>query len=92
MTQKRFKKLLMAKGYGRNYANAIVKSTIQSGKPYSDAIKMYNLSINISCVSEAFTNAVKQLQKVAEATAKSIIAFRKTFYETMKGDDTRWIK
>ena len=91
MTQKRFKKLLMSKGYDRNQANAIVKTTIQSGKPYAKAIEFYNLSIRVSCSTEAFTNALKQLQKVAESVTNAVRAFGKTFYDTMgKGDDITW--
>ena len=84
MTQKRFKKMLMSKGYGRNAVNAIVKETLRSGKPYAEAIKIYNLGIDVSCVAEAFTNAVKQLQKVCIATAKAIGAFAETYNEAMK--------
>lgn len=92
MTQKRFKKLLMSAGYDRNHANAIVKGTIKSGEPYSKAIKKYYIKFDIALNTEVLTNAIKQLQKLVEATSNAIMAFGKTFYETMKGDDAHWIK
>lgn len=87
MTQKRFKKLLMSKGYGRNFVNATVKTTIQRGMPYAEAIKYYNLIISISCVAESFTNAVINLQKVAESASKAIGVLGERYKESLKGDD-----
>ena len=86
MTQKRFRKLLMSKGYERNAINEIVKETINSGKPYAEVYKAITAfeSINISCCVDAFTNACKQLQKIASACAKAITAFGETFHDAMK--------
>ena len=89
MTQKRFKKLLMSKGYERNSANAIVKETIRSGKPYAETYEKLEamLSVNISCAVEAFENAIKQIQKIAVACSKAIAAFTETYHEAMKEEN-----
>lgn len=86
MTQKRFRKLLMSKGYERNGINEIVKNTIKSGKSYAEVYKAMTAleSINISCCVDAFTNALKQLQKIAAACAKAITAFGEAFHDAMK--------
>lgn len=72
MTQKRFRKLLMSKGYERNAINKIVKKTIDSGKPYAEVYKVITafekININIKFCSEAFKNAIK---KIAAACAMS---------------------
>ena len=81
MTQKRFRKLLMSKGYERNAINEIVKNTIKSGKSYAENYKTITAleNINISICADAFTNALKQLQKMAVACAKAATAFGETF-------------
>ena len=86
MTQKRFRKLLMSKGYERNGINEIVKNTIKSGKPYAEVYKTMTAfeNINISCCVDAFTNAIKQIQKMASAVAKAIAAFFETYHDAMK--------
>lgn len=86
MTQKRFKKLIMSKGYGRNAANEIVKETIQSGKPYTEAYMNFILinSIDLTRASVAFSEALKQISKVVTAAAKAIGAFIETFTQSMK--------
>lgn len=86
MTQKRFRKLLMSKGYERNAINEIVKETINSGKPYAEVYKAITAleNINISCCVDAFTNALKQLQKIASACAKAVSAAASAFYDAMK--------
>lgn len=72
MTQKRFKKLLMSKGYSRNEANAIIQRTIKCRIPYAKAIKMYSITINISCTSKAFIKAMKQLGDAVRDAGNSI--------------------
>ena len=86
MTQKRFRKLLMSKGYERNDINKIVKETIKSGKPYAEVYKAMTAleNINISCCVDAFTNALEQIRKAASAAAKAIAAFISTYHDAMK--------
>lgn len=82
MTKKRFKKLMMSKGYSRNAANEIIKETLNSGRTYAEIYAMSN--INISCIIDAFKKSVEQLQKVVKATAKAITAFSAAYCEAMK--------
>lgn len=87
MTQKRFRKLLMSKGYERNGINEVVKETIKSGKSYAEVYKgmtALEKNINILLSTDAFTNACKHLQKACSALAKGIAAFTSAFHDAMK--------
>lgn len=74
----------MSKGYDRNHVNAIVRTIIRKGEPYSKAIERYHLLVKIGCSFETFTNALNRLQKVVDATANAIIAFSNTFDDTKR--------
>ena len=78
MTQKRFRKLLMSKGYERNEINKLVKETIKSGKPYAEVYKAITAyeKINIKFCSEGFINAIKKIA-TAVAMANECIAHHK---------------
>lgn len=86
MTQKRFRKLLMSKGYERNAINGLVKETIKSGKPYSEVYKAMTAfeNINISRCIDAVADACKKLQIIVAACAKAVSAAASAFYDAMK--------
>lgn len=87
MKQKRFRKMLMSKGYGRNEVDVIVKNAIQLKKPYAEiykALELQEKAINIVFDAGAFQEAIKQLNKVAQACGKALRAFADTFTEAMR--------
>ena len=85
MTQKRFKKLMMSKGYSRNGVNEIAKKARESGRTYAE---VYTISsnIDISAAVDAFQNAIKKIQEVCIAAGAAIRAFNETFNKAMKSE------
>lgn len=86
MTQKRFKKMLMSKGYSRNAVNKIAKETARSGKTYAKTYEKIvgKLTINLSFASDASETALKKLSEMAVTCAANIKVFGMKIRETLE--------
>lgn len=83
MTQKRFKKLMMSKGYSRNAVNDIAKNVRECGVSYSEVYTMSD--IKIPAVVDAIRCVVEQMQNIVVAVGVAMRAFVETFNKKMKG-------
>lgn len=88
MTRKRFVKLCMANGYGRNAANRIADAVVADGKTYAEvykalsAVKKLTATI-IPAISEAVERFTKAASKMATSLGKAADAFTKAFQAAM---------
>lgn len=89
MTQKRFKKMLMSKGFSRNAVNKIANETAQSGKTYVETYLKINrvLNIDFSCANDAWENTFKKLRKAAQTCAKAMAVLSTEIKKLTRKDD-----
>lgn len=88
MTRKRFVKLLMAKGYDRNEANATAEYARMSGRSYAEAYKVHPASVSnlMDIIGPALHNFGVQLEKMANALSKAVAAFGEAYKDAMEED------
>lgn len=95
MTQKRFKKLLMSKGYGRNDVSIIAKNVSRSGLSYLEVYRYVGaggkIDIDVSHAMTVLKEAFECICKVATACAKGIGAFCEEFNQALKGGEEKGV-
>lgn len=88
MTRKRFVKLCMANGYGRNAANLIAKGFNAKGKTYAEAYQV-TIAVKKLCdriipvIGETVERVNKAISKVAKAASAAAAAFTEAFQAAM---------
>lgn len=86
MTRKRFVKLLMAKGYTRNEANAYAANARKCGIEYRTACIAYRqlAGIDIPAFCDAVRKIIYTTARVAQAITNATAAFVKAYRESME--------
>lgn len=87
MTRKRFVKLLMAKGYGRNGANDMAALAQAKGYSYEKAYRLATAIPNlVDSLAPAIVNLTESIKKMTTALAAGFSAFGEAFHAAMEAD------
>jgi len=87
MTRKRFVKLMMARGYSRNEANALALVARYKGDSYEKAYRMATIIPDlVDRLTEAFENVVDTAWRMAKALTAGFAAFGEAFRSAMEDE------
>ena len=85
MTRKRFVKLLMAKGYDRNWAKDMAMVAQKNGYSYEKAYRMAaGIPDLVDNLTPAIVNLVETVSKLATALGAGFAAFAEAYTASMK--------
>ena len=85
MTRKRFVKLLMAKGYDRNWANDMAMVAQKKGYSYEKAYRMATgIQDLVDNTAQAIVNLSETVSKLATALNAGFAAFAEKYAASMK--------
>lgn len=88
MTRKRFVKLLMAKGYDRNWANDMAMVVQEKGYSYEKAYRMATgIPDFVGNLAPAIVNLAETVSKLATALGAGFAAFCEAYTASMKQEE-----